>query len=78
MKVYVYLVIGYHNGSLDRKGDAQERTSIFGAFSTEERANEIAGEMRENFKDHHEEITIEVSELSLDEPTELYKFFKDN
>lgn len=74
----VYLVIGYHNGNLDLKEDAQERTSVFGVFSTEEKANEIAGEMRENFEEHLEEITIEVVELTLDEPTELYKFFKDN
>jgi hypothetical protein len=68
----LYLVIGrdYEDVELD--------DPVLGLFSSKERAQEIADEMTRNFIDHKDNITVEIVELVVDQPTDVYHFFKYN
>lgn len=72
----VYLVIGYHENDLGT--EVESRTSLFGVFSTEEKAMNIKYDILKNFKEAGEEININITQLTIDKPTESYEFFMNN
>lgn len=74
----VYSVIGYHKEDRINGIDPKECTTIFGVFSTEEKAMEILRTMLDNFEKAGEEIEIVVTALELDKPTKEYDFFMTN
>lgn len=67
----LYMVDGYEN--------IETIANFYGVFSTEEKANEIKRKLEESMKNAPLETeTYEVSEVELDEPTELYDFMINN
>lgn len=74
----VYLVIGYHNRYVLSQSDVSDYVTIFGTFSTKEKAKEIQLALENNFAEVGETIEIEVADLELDKPTKEYDFFMTN
>ena len=68
----LYLVIGRDYDEVEYDDE------IYGVFSTKERAQEIADETSRNFIDHNEHTVVEILDLVVDEPTEVYHHYKNN
>lgn len=68
----LYMVRGY-----EYTGNEDEEVFInfYGVFSTEEKAEEIANELNEICQEYDE--ALQVEEIELDEPSDLYYFMKE-
>lgn len=74
----IYLVAGCHDDNLKTSDSAEDCMSIFGAFSTEEKATEIVNALLANFEEAKENVSMMTIPLELDRPTEMYDFFMTN
>ncbi len=73
----VYLVQG--NSILEETpGTSIECNYVYGIFSSMEKANEIANQLRRNILERNETEEVTVTELKIDEPTEDYYFMLNN
>ena len=70
MKLYLVIEDTYENTTED--------VCIFGAFSNEEKAEEIKNSLNLNFESHDESMRADIVELDLDQVTEDYNFFMYN
>lgn len=73
----LYLVNGLSDMEVTT-GNFVEVSYFYGAFSSQERADKIANDLRNNFKEHNEEQEITVDEVTVDEPNDDYHFFMNN
>lgn len=64
---------------IEREESPEGNNWVFGVFSTEEKANEIAEDLKRNFAENKETgHTAEVIKVNLDEPTADYEWFMCN
>ena len=69
----LYLVEGSTDLEISA-GHFVEQSWIYGVFSSKERADEIANNLKNNISKHNEQEKIMVTDIKIDEPTLMYKF----
>lgn len=73
----VYLV----QGEVDMEvtiGNFVETYSIYGIFSTVDKAEEIAKQLKDNIAEHNEREEITITEMTMDAVTEDFEFMMHN
>lgn len=73
----VYLV----EGNIDMEvtqGNFVETSWVYGIFSSKEKADEIASILRKNISEHNKQEEVAITEMKIDEPTDIYYFLMHN
>lgn len=65
----IYLVMDYFEDGSDTP------TLVYGCFSSEEQAKDIANDLRKSFKENNEDTEVVIKELYLNKPTDNYYWF---
>ncbi len=73
----VYLVQGHIEMKLYR-GNFVEQDYLYGIFSSEEKANVIANELKKNILERDEQEKVTITPINVDEPTEDYYLMTDD
>lgn len=73
----VYLVQGNTDMEVN-PGNFVESSWIYGVFSSKEKADEIASELKKNISEHNEQEEVTITEMQVDEPTDDYHFMMYN
>lgn len=63
---------------IERESDEAFNDSVFGVFSSIEKATEIKDNLIKSFNDHNENTIVDIVELELDKVTDDYYFFVSN